>query len=103
MSLQKRPEPQVPEALRQVLMDLRASRQLIAERADTLIRSRKALRASWEHYSQFHNSLPSGFLVFDEKGTIRNINASAARLLGLEITQVPSTKLGSYVVSADQQ
>ena len=58
--------------------------------------------ASAERFSDLYDFAPVGFLTLDPKGTIRQINLSGARLLGLGRARLLNRRLGQFVAGSDR-
>jgi PAS domain S-box-containing protein len=66
-----------------------------------LLTSFGSLKDSRDHYAALYESAPAGYLVLDQKGHIKDINATGGRLLGARKTSARDMPLSAYILQTD--
>jgi len=59
------------------------------------------LRNSLHHYSELYDFAPVGYVIFDRKGSIREINRAGAALLGAKRRQLIGQRFAQFLVQKD--
>jgi two-component system, cell cycle sensor histidine kinase and response regulator CckA len=76
----------LPEALQQLsnsVEELTVTTEELRRQNDELASTRSLVEAEREHYKELFEFAPDGYIVTDPHGIIREINSSAAKLLGV--------------------
>lgn len=79
--------------------------QLESERLfhEASIESQRVLERSRERYSTLFDKAPAGYLIFDHRGIIRDINLTAAQMLGKDRAAIIGMPLLGFVDKADSR
>src|SRR5439155_8625741 len=87
---------------RQAEESLKIQHQQLKLQNQLLQQIQRQLSASQERYSRLYDTAPIGYTSLNEKGVICEINATAARMLGLLRTQLIGMPFSQFVSSKDQ-
>lgn len=69
---------------------------------DELHQLRSELEAGLEQYTDLYDFAPVGYLTLDRDGTIRKVNLTGTRLLGVERARLVGRRFGIFVAEADR-
>ena len=77
-----------------------ASREEVALDKDflALISSYNNIQDRCDHYATLYENAPAGYIVLDQKGYIKDINAIGAILLGTKKSSLLNMPLSAYIV-----
>lgn len=89
--------------LLEVLHELEVSQIELEVQNRELVESRRAVDESHDRYIDLYDFAPVGYITFDSKGVIREINLTAAELLGGERRHLLGRIFAPKVVSSDRQ
>ncbi len=96
------PASQPPEALRQLLHELRVHQIELEMQNEELRRAQMAIEDSRARYFDLYDLAPVGYLTVDEKGLILEANLTAATLLGVTRGALLKKRLSSFILPVDQ-
>ncbi len=68
---------------------------------EELVRSRAELETSLERYSELYDFAPVGYFTLGRDGSIRQVNLTGARLLGVARSELLMRRIGAFVAAAD--
>lgn len=95
---QKKNSPPVTEFEAQRLVHELQVQQIELElQNEELIQARAEAEAALKKYTALYDSAPSGYLTLARDGSLHQLNLTAARLLGLERSQLLQRRLGVFV------
>lgn len=69
---------------------------------DALQQSRDDMEALLAGYIELYDDAPVGYLTLDQLGTIRQMNVTGARLLGIDRERMGQPRLGLFVAQGDR-
>ncbi|MBK5931486.1 ATP-binding protein [Halochromatium salexigens] len=79
------------DATRDLLLELQTHQVELELQGRELAEARHILEVSRDHYARLFDLAPVGFAVFDRRGRIREINLTAARMLGRDRLRLSDT------------
>ncbi len=92
--------PSLPDP-EKLLYELQVHKIQLEMQNDELLRSRREVEASLARYSELYDFAPVGYFTLDREGTIRQVNLTGARLLGVPRSEVVDRRFGAFVSAAD--
>ena len=90
-----------PQAVRNVLEDLRVHQIELEMQNDELRRTQVALEAAQERYFDFYDLAPVGYVTVNEQAKILQANLAAATLLGVDRAALPGKALSAFMLEPD--
>lgn len=90
-----------PRSAEELLHELRVHQVELEMQNEELRNAQLALEESRDHYIDFYDFAPVGYLTLTETGLISEINLTGAALLGRERKQLLGQRLAHFVVPAD--
>lgn len=94
------PPAQEGEDLLQIVQELRVAQEELREQNQELAAAREALETEQSRYRDLFEFAPDAYLATTAGGTIRNTNAAASALLGVESNFLIGKPLGIFVSRA---
>src|ERR1041385_8772740 len=91
-----------PEVARRALHELRVHQIELEMQNEELRRTQEALEISRARYFDLYDLAPVGYFTLSEQGLIREVNLTAADLLGMARGALAGQPLSRFVVSEDQ-
>ena len=88
--------------LRHLQQELEIHQTELELQNEGLLETQVELQTSLERYTDFYDFAPVGYLTLGTDGEIRQLNLSAAKLLGAERSGLVSRRLGQFVCVADR-
>ncbi len=92
----------VPAAVRAKVRELEARQVELEAQNRKLRQARRQLEASRARYADLYDGAPVGYVSLDARGTIREMNAVAARMLGKERPRLLGRGLAGFVCEQDR-
>jgi PAS domain S-box-containing protein len=89
--------PQTAEETQRLVHELQVHQIELEMQNEELRRTRAEVEASQERYRNFYEFAPVGYFTLDREGTIRQVNLTGARLLGMERSKLVSCRFGLFV------
>ena len=94
--------PQDGGDLRHLQQELEIHQTELELQNEGLLETQVELQTSLERYIDFYDFAPVGYLTLGPDGEIRQLNLSAAKLLGADRSGLVSRRLGQFVCVADR-
>ena len=94
--------PQAGGDLRRLQQELEIHQTELELQNEGLLETQVELQTSLERYIDFYDFAPVGYLTLGPDGEIRQLNLSAAKLLGADRSGLVSRRLGQFVCVADR-
>ncbi|MEI8044498.1 MAG: PAS domain-containing protein, partial [Verrucomicrobiota bacterium] len=94
--------PQDEADLRRLQQELEIHQAELELQNEELLETQAELETSLERYTDFYDFAPVGYLALGRDGEIRQLNPSAAKLLGAERSDLVTRRLGQFVCEADR-
>jgi PAS domain S-box-containing protein len=91
-----------PEGARRLVHELRVHQIELEMQNEELRRAGVALEASRARYFDLYDLAPTGYLTISEKGIITESNLAAAKLLGLDRSQLVNQPMSRFILPEDQ-
>ena len=88
--------------LRHLQQELEIHQTELELQNESLLETQVELQTSLERYTDFYDFAPVGYLTLGPDGEIRQLNLSAAKLLGADRSGLVSRRLGQFVCVADR-
>ena len=88
--------------LRRLQQELAIHQAELELQNEDLLETQAELETSLERYTDFYDFAPVGYLALGRDGEIRQLNPSAAKLLGAERSDLVTRRLGQFVCEADR-
>jgi diguanylate cyclase (GGDEF)-like protein/PAS domain S-box-containing protein len=92
----------MPLPAEKLLHELQVHQIELEMQNEELQQSQKALEESRDHYFDFYDFAPVGYLTLTREGTIDEINLTGAALLGLERKKILQQRLERYISPEDR-
>ena len=100
---QKEHETSMTEAdLLRLLQELEVHQIELEIQQDELVRSHAELEVSLSQYSELYDFAPVGYFSLTQDGTIKRINLTGARLLGIERGKLINRRFAQFVANEDR-
>ena len=93
--------PQSEEEARRLVHELQIHQIELELQNEELRDARYRLEQSLEHFAAFYDFAPIGFVTFDAKGIIREVNRTAVEMLGAPRDQLADRPFHPFVAPAD--
>ena len=90
-----------PDEMQKVIHELAVYRIELEMQQDELLQARTELEESLDCYTELYDFAPLGYLTFDREGTIRKVNLSASKLLGVDRSHLMGDRLGRFIAADD--
>jgi len=101
-SKRKGAPPWSEEETRRSLHELQVHQIEMEMQNEELRRARAEMEAGLERYTDLYEFAPVGYVTLGRDGTTRQVNLTAARLLGVERTRLVNRRFGLFVSEADR-
>ena len=88
--------------LQRLLHELQVHQIELEMQNEELLKARAEVEAGLERYTDLYDFAPVGYLMLDHDGTIRQVNLTGARLLGVERSQLVNRRFGLFVSEEDR-
>ncbi|MGA7741510.1 MAG: PAS domain-containing protein [Polyangia bacterium] len=85
------------EESQRLIHELRVHQIELELQNEQLQEARAELEAGLQRYSDLYDFAPLGYVTLDSGGTIRKVNLTGARLLGLERARLVGARFGLFV------
>lgn len=92
-----------PAQSRKLIRELRLYQIDLKSQIEELLRTQQELRDSVNHYAQFFNQAPIGYVVVDRHGNILETNKTFSEMLGMQISEIVDCPLKSFIHSKDRK
>jgi PAS domain-containing protein len=92
-----------PEEVRRMLHELEVHQVELEMQHEALREPQQRLEASRDQYADLYDLAPVGYVTLNAKGVIRQINFTAARLLGPEPSQLVGRRFSAYSASGHRR
>ncbi|NTW69520.1 MAG: PAS domain S-box protein [Chlorobiaceae bacterium] len=89
------------EEMQRVVHELAVHQIELEMQQDELLQTRAELEESLECYTELYELAPLGYLTLTENGTIRQVNLTATKLLGVERSKLIGDRFGRFVEPED--
>ena len=87
-------------ALRRTILELQVFREELRQQNEELIRAQRELEWSRDRYVELFDTAPVGYVTFDDKGVVEEMNLTGARMLGSEpVRLVESGPAGGAILA----
>ena len=86
-----------PEEMQRVIHELAVHQIELEMQQDELLQTRAELEESLECYTDLYDFAPLGYLTLTREGTIRQVNLTATKLLGIERSLLIGDRFGRFV------
>ncbi len=90
------------EETQRLLHELQVHQIELGMQNEELRQSRAEVEAGLERYTDLYDFAPVGYVTLGRDGTIRQVNLTGARLLGVERAQLVNRRFGRFVSEADR-
>jgi PAS domain S-box-containing protein len=101
--LEQMQEPSDAVKTAELLTQMQEQQDLLELRNEQLGEANADLELSRHRYADLYNLAPVGYITLDGKGCIREINHTAAELLGYTITHVTGRPMVPYLAQPDRR
>lgn len=91
----------LPGTTEKLLQELRTHQAELEMQNDELRRTQLAMKESRDRYAELYDFAPVGYLTLSSKGTISEINLTAADLLGIERSKLLKCRFARFVAPRD--
>jgi PAS domain S-box-containing protein len=91
-----------PAETRRILYELRVHQIELELQNEELRKSRSAVEEGLERYTDLYDFAPAGYFTLERDGAIRQLNLTAARLLGVERARLVGKRFAPFVSEADR-
>lgn len=95
-------EPLSPNAMQQMIHDLRVHQIELEMQNEELRRTQVALDSSRAHYADFYDQAPVGHLTVSEHGLVLRANLTTAKLLGVSRSTLAKQAINRFIDTKDQ-
>lgn len=85
----------------ELLLELQVHRAELETQRESLLEAVGALEAARDHFAEFYELAPVGYLTIGDNGLIADINLTGAALLSMERGRIIRTQFSSFVLPAD--
>ena len=90
------------EALAELVHELKVHQEELSAQNHQLVEAQSALEESRDRYVDLYDFAPIGYMTISPSGTIRELNLTAAAVLGREREKVVGLPFSTFVLRADK-
>ena len=90
-----------PEEMQRIIHELSVYQIELEMQQDELLQARAELEESLDCYTELYDFAPLGYLTLDRMGTIRQLNLTASKLLGINRSALKGDRFGRFIATEE--
>ena len=90
-----------PEEMQRIIHELAVYQIELEMLQDELLQARAELEESLDCYTELYDFAPLGYLTLDREGTIRKVNLTGSKLLGINRSRLKGDRFGRFIATEE--